>query len=65
MRLHARLEVSLDATLRLNIPTRRGMDGKKYYGTHFQFHAYYFSANCQVSMWFEGKDHGAVQITYI
>lgn len=65
MRLHARFEVSLDATLRRNIPIRRGMDGNSYYETHFQFHAHYFSAHCQVSMWFGGKDHGAVQITYI
>ena len=30
MQLHARLEVSLDATLRLKIPIHRGMDGNDY-----------------------------------
>lgn len=65
MRLHAKLEATFDPVLCRKIPIRRGQDGNDYYETAFQFHAHYFSAHCQVSLWFQGQHHGAVQITYI
>ncbi|GLI78720.1 hypothetical protein PoHVEF18_007041 [Penicillium ochrochloron] len=65
LRMHARLDTTFDPTLRLKIPLQRGRDGNDHYNTSFEFHAHYFSAHCQVSLWFEGQHHGAVQITYV
>lgn len=65
MRRHATLDVTLDPNLRLNIPVKRGKDGENYFVMSHEFHAHYFSAHCDVSLWFEGRHHGSVQITYL
>jgi hypothetical protein len=65
MRRHATLDATLDPNLRLNIPLKRGKDGENYFVMSHEFHAHYFSAHCDVSLWFEGRHHGSVKITYL
>lgn len=65
MRRYATLDATLDPSLCLNIPIRCGADKRKYFQLSFNFHAHYFSAHCDISLWFEDKHHGSVKITYL
>ncbi|KAJ5105553.1 hypothetical protein NUU61_002900 [Penicillium alfredii] len=47
------------------IPVVRGQDREDYYEVSFQIHATYYSAHCEYSLWFEGKNHGGVKVEYV
>lgn len=61
---HATLNPRLDRILKARIPIRRGKDGCDYYEPHYQIHAAFFSAHCEYSLWFEGKNHGSIKVDY-
>lgn len=65
MRPHAVLHPALDSQLRERIPSVRGADGKDYYQVSYEIHAYHYSAHCEYSLWFGGKDHGSVEVEYV
>jgi hypothetical protein len=64
MKTHASLKPDLDTIQKSRIPVVRGKDGEDYYQIHYQIHARYFSAHCEYSLWYEGKDHGSVKVEY-
>lgn len=65
MRRHAVLHPTLDPKLRRKIQPVRGVDGKDYYKVDFQIHTRYYSAHCEYSLWFMGKDQGSVDVEYV
>lgn len=64
MEQHATLNPSLDRILKSHIPIVCGEDMEDYYQMSFDIHAAYFSAHCEYTLWFEGKDHGTVKVDY-
>lgn len=65
MKLHTVLHPQLDSILRQQIPLVRGADNEKYYSLAYEIHAVYYSAHCEYSLWFKGKNHGAVRVDYV
>ncbi|KAI2787514.1 hypothetical protein POX_f07882 [Penicillium oxalicum] len=65
VRQHATMKAELDDDLQRRIPIKTGQDGEKYYFIDYAFHAHYFSAHCDVSLWYEGRHQGSAQITYL
>jgi hypothetical protein len=65
MRRHATLKAKLDKRVRNRIPIERGADGEDYFEMEYDLHAHYFSAHCEVSLWFKDKQQGSVKIPYI
>ncbi|RJE19396.1 Hsp70 protein [Aspergillus sclerotialis] len=61
---HACLSPRLNSILKERIPVVEGKDGNKYYQVEYQIHAAYFSAHCEYTLWFGGKDHGTVKVDY-
>lgn len=64
MKRHADLHPPLNAIDKLLIPTRTGEDGKRYYQVEYETHATYFSARCEYTLWFRGKNYGSVEVEY-
>ncbi|KAJ6077563.1 uncharacterized protein N7446_000499 [Penicillium canescens] len=62
---HAILETPLDRIFKATIPVKIGAYGKEYYEVEFKIQARYYSAHCEHSLWFGGKDHGSVKIAYV
>lgn len=65
MEQHTVLHPELDRILRENIPLVRGADDRQYYKLDYKVHATYYSAHCEYSLWFAGKNHGAVRVDYV
>lgn len=65
MQMHANLHPQLDSDLRKRIPVIKGEDNEEYYQAFYKIHASYYSAHCEYSLWFEGKNHGTVKVDYI
>ncbi|XHG03295.1 hypothetical protein AWENTII_006610 [Aspergillus wentii] len=65
MKQHAFLNPSLGVIQKARIPICLGKDGKNYNQIHFQIHAAYFSAHCEYTLWYEGKNHGSVKVDYV
>ena len=64
MKRHAALNPPLDAIDKFLIPIRFGEDGKQYYHVDYETHATYFSAHCEYTLWFKGKNYGSVEVEY-
>lgn len=62
---HAILQPPLDRILKATIPVKVGADGKEYYKVKYDIQARYYSAHCEYSLWFGGKDHGSVKVDYV
>lgn len=65
VRRHTVLNPTLDPKLRRKIQAARGMDGKDYFEVKYQIHAHYYSAHCEYTLWFQGKNHGSVKVQYV
>jgi hypothetical protein len=62
---HAILEPPLDRISKATIPVKVGADWKEYYEVEYKIQARYYSAHCEHSLWFGGKDHGSVKVDYV
>lgn len=62
---HAVLNPRLDRIQKSRLQTCTGTDGEKYYQISFEIHAVYYSAHCEYTLWYEGKDHGRVKVDYV
>ncbi|KAJ5347113.1 actin-like ATPase domain-containing protein [Penicillium brevicompactum] len=65
MKLHTVLHPQLDSILCQQIPRVHGADNEMYYDVAYEVHAVYYSAHCEYSLWFAGKNHGAVRVDYV
>ena len=65
MKKHADLNPPLSRIEKEGIPTSKGAVGEDYYDLEFEIHAAYFSAHCQYTLWYEGVNHGDVQVNYV
>lgn len=61
---HAYLSPKLNRILKERIPVVEGKDGNEYYQVNYEIHAAYFSAHCEYTLWFGGKNHGTVKVDY-
>ncbi|PYI05259.1 actin-like ATPase domain-containing protein [Aspergillus sclerotiicarbonarius CBS 121057] len=62
---HAILNPVLSKSQKKRIPKCRGNDGEQYYEIAFKIDAAYFSAHCEYTLWYEGKNHGSVKVDYV
>ncbi|PLB48097.1 actin-like ATPase domain-containing protein [Aspergillus steynii IBT 23096] len=62
---HAVLNPQLDKIQKDRLETCIGADGEEYYEISFEIHAVYYSAHCEYTLWYEGKDHGRVKVDYV
>lgn len=58
---HVDLDANLDNIPLSDIPIRRGKDNERYYIWISQIHASYSSAHCEYTLWYQGKNYGAVE----
>ncbi|KAJ5666177.1 uncharacterized protein N7477_008625 [Penicillium maclennaniae] len=65
MRTHCKLHPILNRAHQERIPVTRGKDGEDYHTVLYQIHANYYSAHCDYSLWFEGQNHGTVEVEYL
>lgn len=65
MRRHTVLNPTLDPKLRRKIQSVRGIDGEDYWEVNYEIHAHYFSAHCEYSLWFGGKNQGSIEVEYV
>ncbi|GKZ29954.1 hypothetical protein AbraIFM66950_007292 [Aspergillus brasiliensis] len=62
---HATLNPILSQIEKDRIPTCRGADGELYYTINFRIHALYYSAHCEYTLWYEGRNYGSVKVDYV